>query len=96
MIFDIFKTRTLEKLEVAGGDIYEAENFIQYFYEYKLSCVLDRTQIINKLKFAKLTIVPSIKEPYGIIVAEAICCGSPLVATNVGGIPEIIDSIRNK
>lgn len=97
MIFDIFNTRTLEKLEVAGGDIYEAEKISSNIStNINFLGVLDRTQIINKLKFAKLTIVPSIKEPYGIIVAEAICCGSPLVATNVGGIPEIIDSIRNK
>ena len=39
---------------------------------------------------AKLTIIPSREEPYGIIVAEALCCGSPVVATNVGGIPEVI------
>ena len=44
------------------------------------------TQLVE----SKITIIPSIIEPYGIIVAEAICCGSPVVATNVGGIPEVI------
>ena len=37
-----------------------------------------------------ITVVPSRFESYGIVVAEAICCGSPIVATKVGGIPEII------
>jgi len=31
-----------------------------------------------------------------IIVAEALCLGSPIVATKVGGIPELVNSVRNK
>ena len=45
----------------------------------------------NKYRSAKITIIPSNNESYGIVIAEALCCGSPIVTTNVGGIPEVID-----
>ena len=97
MLFDIFNSKTVNRLQVAGGRKNDVPNLASNISQNIIFLgVLNRKQIINKLKFAKLTIVPSIKEPYGIIVPEAICCGSPLVATNVGGIPEIINSIRNK
>ena len=38
-----------------------------------------------------MVIIPSRSEAFGIVVAEALCCGSPIVATNVGGIPEVIE-----
>ena len=46
--------------------------------------------VAQYLTEAKLTVVPSVSESFGIVVAEALCCGSPVVATNVGGIPEVI------
>ncbi len=39
---------------------------------------------------AKVFICPSIYEPFGIINLEAMACGTPVVASAVGGIPEIV------
>lgn len=39
-------------------------------------------------------VAPSLSETFGRIIIEAMACGKPLVASNVGGIPEIIDNGR--
>lgn len=35
-------------------------------------------------------VLPSVSEALGIVIMEALACGVPVVATNVGGIPEIV------
>src|SRR5262249_44936925 len=40
---------------------------------------------------ADLVVLPSVAEAFGIAVAEALYVGTPVVATKVGGIPEIVD-----
>lgn len=37
-----------------------------------------------------LFVLPSLNESFGVVNIEALACGKPVVATNVGGIPEII------
>jgi len=44
--------------------------------------------IINR---AKMLVVPSRYESFGLPALEAIACGIPVVATRVGGLPEIVD-----
>jgi len=39
---------------------------------------------------AAVTLVPSRKEPFGIVALEAIASGCPVVASNVGGLPEAV------
>jgi len=52
--------------------------------------MLSQGELAKHLASTKLTVIPSKKEPFGIIVVEGPCYGSPVVATNVGGIPEVI------
>ena len=45
----------------------------------------------DKMKSASIIIIPSIwQEPYGLVVAEAMSNGIAIIASDVGGIPEII------
>jgi glycosyltransferase involved in cell wall biosynthesis len=43
---------------------------------------------------ARALILPSRREPFGIVLAEALALGVPVVATNAGGPPEILDHGR--
>jgi starch synthase len=49
-----------------------------------------RHEIITLYSAATLFVCPSIYEPFGIINLEAMACGTPVVASAVGGIPEIV------
>jgi glycosyltransferase involved in cell wall biosynthesis len=35
-------------------------------------------------------VLPSLNESFGVVNIEALACGKPVVASNVGGIPEIL------
>jgi alpha-maltose-1-phosphate synthase len=46
--------------------------------------------LIGLLSHASVFVCPSIYEPFGIINLEAMACGTPVVASAVGGIPEAV------
>lgn len=48
-------------------------------------------QVGGLIAAASLFVLPSRQEPFGIVLLEAGCLGIPIVATRVGGIPEIVD-----
>ncbi|MFX1479120.1 MAG: glycosyltransferase family 4 protein, partial [Promethearchaeota archaeon] len=40
---------------------------------------------------ADIFVLPSLEEPFGIVLAEAQACGIPIVASNTGGISEVVE-----
>ena len=91
LIYETFRQITDTQLFIAGGCEKEfIELGLKEIKGIDLLGSLSHDELAMYLADAKLTVIPSKEEPYGTIVAEALCCGSPVVATNVGGIPEVI------
>ena len=56
--------------------------------------MLPTTQVRQILSQASVFVCPSVYEPLGIVNLEAMACGTAVVASDVGGIPEVVDDGR--
>jgi starch synthase len=55
-----------------------------------LSGMLSKREVIQLLSHATLFACPSVYEPLGIVNLEAMACGTAVVASKTGGIPEVV------
>jgi starch synthase len=53
--------------------------------------MLPRTEVVQLLTHATVFVCPSVYEPLGIVNLEAMSCETAVVASAVGGIPEVVD-----
>ena len=51
---------------------------------------ITREELIHLHSHAAVFVCPSIYEPFGLVILEAMACETPVVASRVGGIPEIV------
>lgn len=47
--------------------------------------------VIQFMRASDVFVLPSLKEPFGIVLVEAMSCGLPIVASRTMGIPSIVD-----
>ena len=53
--------------------------------------MLPKEPVISLYTHAAIFVCPSVYEPFGIINLEAMACETPVVASSVGGIPEVVE-----
>jgi N-acetyl-alpha-D-glucosaminyl L-malate synthase BshA len=54
-----------------------------------------QSEVAEWLAAADIFVMPSLAEGFGLAVLEALHCGTPVVASNVGGIPDFVVNGRN-
>jgi len=65
------------------------------FHRVKYIGVIEKEELVQLYQEATLLVCPSLSEPFGIVNLEALSCKTPVIASNVGGIPHIIRNNKN-
>ncbi|MFX1536584.1 MAG: glycosyltransferase family 4 protein [Promethearchaeota archaeon] len=55
----------------------------------------EQTNIIKWYQHASVFVLPSFTEAFAVVNLEALACRTPVIATNVGGVPEVIQHGKN-
>jgi starch synthase len=55
-----------------------------------IPAMVPREHLVELYSHAALFVCPSVYEPFGLINLEAMACGAAVVASRVGGIPEVV------
>jgi glycosyltransferase involved in cell wall biosynthesis len=51
----------------------------------------EQDQVLPLLSISDVFLLPSAQESFGLAALEAMACGVPVIASRVGGLPEVID-----
>ena len=81
------------RLHFAGGGPLEKE--ILAMDGCELLGTLSPQELVHWYRAADLLVLPSHSEGSPLVVMEALSCGTPVLATRVGGVPELIEPGRN-
>ena len=61
------------------------------FLDSLLDVVGEQEEVLPLLSIADLFLLPSAQESFGLAALEAMACEVPVVASRVGGLPEVVD-----
>ncbi len=58
----------------------------------RLFAPVDHPTLADHYRSANVVVVPSRSESFGLVAAEAQACGTPVVASNIGGLPYVVNA----
>jgi glycosyltransferase involved in cell wall biosynthesis len=89
----ITRARPDVRVVVAGDDAYAPDS--AYLREVKASPEVEHTGWVANapgvLRHVDVLVLPSREEPFGTVLSEAMAVGTPVVATAVDGLPEVVE-----
>ena len=68
---------------------------VAYGIEDRVYFTGERRDVSAALQAADLVVLNSLDEPFGLVLIEAMSSGTPVLATRVGGIPEVVHDSQN-
>ena len=84
---------------VIAGEGPEHQNLLELSknlrIENKILLLGQRDDVTQLMSSADLFVLPSLKEAFGLVILEAMQAGLPIIASKVGGIPEILGENYN-
>lgn len=87
-------------LKIIGNGV-EKDNLINIVNDLNLSNKIDflsdlkYSDVIREIKSSNILVLPSTREGFGMVLAEANACSLPVVAYKSGGVTEVIDDGKN-
>lgn len=99
--FAILRNRVKEeyavKLLIVGKGSFEGElktktNILGIESETVFTGFISPAEIPFYQNMLDITVFPSLSESFGVSVVEAMACGKPVIVTNVGGLPEVVEN----
>ena len=66
------------------------------YFDKHILCLprVSRSELVKLYSLSDVFVLPSVYEPFGIVLLEAMACETPCIGIRVGGIPDIIDHDR--
>jgi len=98
-IFSEIQNMCDEKIHfyIVGDGVYfnniKSQLLMQQNIRVNLKGKLSRKETLGIINDMNLVIIPSRNEGFGIVAIEALLCGTKVVSTNIGGLPEILGGL---
>jgi N-acetyl-alpha-D-glucosaminyl L-malate synthase BshA len=93
-VFDQVQRRVNAHLLMVGDgpDLDRASRFaVQLGLDRRVHFVGEQDQVLPLLSIADVFLLPSAQESFGLAALEAMACDVPVIASRVGGLPEVVE-----